>query len=137
MQFFIAYCIKSRYILYRKYDENRKLYMRLTEKELYKKFFDSLEQYKPLIFKDLAKDVLWPNTKTQIDASATICIENGPCFKALLEIVPIATPNNILIKSQILKSSIDTVKESELILIVVAPYISGKSATILADEQIS
>ena len=111
--------------------------MRLTEKELYKKFFNSLEQYKPLIFKDLAKDVLWPNTKTQIDASATICIENGPCFKALLEIVPIATPNNIRIKSSMLKSSINTISKPEQVLLVVAPYISGKSAQILADEQIS
>jgi hypothetical protein len=108
--------------------------MRLTEEKIKNELFNSIDKYKPLIIKDLSQESVFSNTNIRADAAGTVCIENGPCFKALFEIVSIATPNNILIKSKMLKS---TFNNSGQILFIVAPYISGKSAKILADEGIS
>ncbi|MBN2589857.1 MAG: hypothetical protein JXA96_08335 [Sedimentisphaerales bacterium] len=108
--------------------------MRLTEKQIIKELFNSKERYKPLILKDLYQDPLILNTDTRADAVAKICIENGPCLETVLEIVPVATPNNILNKSKLMKSLLNN---SEQLLLIVAPYISGKAAKILENEGIS
>jgi hypothetical protein len=108
--------------------------MRLKEEQIIKELFNSKEKYKPLIFKDLSQEILLPNTNIQVDAVGTICIENGACFKTLLEIVPIATPNNILNKAKLVKSLLNN---SEQLLLIAAPYISEKAAKILEDEGIS
>jgi len=56
----IAYFLKIRYILYRKYVDNRKITMRLTEEQVIQSLKSMGEQYAPLIINRLAKQVSLP-----------------------------------------------------------------------------
>lgn len=107
--------------------------MRLTEKQILKQLLDSADQYKPLKFEGFDKDFLL-SERARADGVARISVENGPGFKALLEIVPVATPMNIKQKSIML---IAEISDSPTIPMIVAPFIGRSSACILADRGIS
>lgn len=112
--------------------------MRLTEKQILKQLLDSADQYKPLKFEGFDKDFLL-SERARADGVARISVENGPGFKALLEIVPVATPMNIKQKSIMLIAEFATteISDSPTIPMIVAPFIGRSSACILADRGIS
>lgn len=73
----------------------------------------------------------------QVDAIMDCSIQNGPSFKAVVEIKTVATPQNILMGAQLLKAYVAGDKQVDQIPLLVAPYIGTKQAKILADNGIS
>ncbi|MFQ6115120.1 MAG: hypothetical protein ACE5NG_13735 [bacterium] len=66
-----------------------------------------------------------------------ISVENGPSFKVLVEIVPVATPKNIQQKSKMLIANLGRALRADVIPVIVAPFIGRNSSRILAEEGIS
>jgi hypothetical protein len=74
---------------------------------------------------------------SQVDAIMDCSIQNGPSFKAVVEIKTVATPQNILMGAKLLKACVASDEETDKIPLLVAPYIGMKQAKILADNGIS
>jgi hypothetical protein len=110
--------------------------MRLTEKEIIKQLRESAEQYKPLTFTGLEEESLLAN-KAKADAIVEVSIENGPSFKALVEIKTVANPKALLLACRALRAEFNRINRPDLVPMVVAPYIGNRQAKILADEGIS
>ena len=110
--------------------------MRLTEKEIVKRLWESAEQYKPLIFKGFEEESLLTKG-VRSDAVVNIPLENGPSFKAVVEITAVANPKTILEKCRLLRDELNRINESDLVPVIVAPYIGKKQIRILSDEGIS
>lgn len=110
--------------------------MRLTEKDIVKQLFESAEQYKPLVFLGLGEE---PDLAKGIkgDAVMKITLQNGPSFKVLLEIVPVATPKIISEKSRLMLDKPKGMNRANLIPVIIAPYIATKQAVMLAEQGIS
>jgi hypothetical protein len=64
-------------------------------------------------------------------------MENGPSFKAIVEITALANPKAVLGKCRLLRDELSRINEPDLVPVIVAPYISKRPAKILADEGIS
>ena len=110
--------------------------MRLTEEQIIQSLKTIGEQYAPLIINRLAKQVSLPGGR-QADAIIDFSIQNGPSFKAVMEIAPVSTPQNILRSARQLADYFGKAKKTNMVPIVVAPYIGAKQAMILADKGVS
>jgi len=110
--------------------------MRLTEKEVIKRLWESAEQYKPLIFKAFNERFLLADG-IQVDAVVEISLESGPSFTALVEIVPVATPKNVALKCGMLLDYVRKLNKPDLVPAIVAPYIGRKQAEILKGQRVS
>ncbi len=110
--------------------------MRLTEKEVVKRLWESAEQWKPLIFKGFEEEFLLTNG-VRSDAIVEISTENGPSFRAIVEIATVANPKAILQKCRLLRDELNQMNKPDLVPVIVAPYIGKRQTMILADEGIS
>jgi hypothetical protein len=110
--------------------------MRLTEKEVIQSLKKSSELYAPLIINSIKEQVSF-SEGNQVDAIIQFSIQNGLSFKAVVEIAPVATPENILIKARQLIDYESQLNKQDTIPLAVAPYIGIKQAQILMDKNIS
>ena len=110
--------------------------MRLTEKEIVKRLWESAEEYKRFIFMGFEEKFLLAKG-IKADAIVEISTENGPSFKAIVEIAAVANPKTVLQKCRLLRDELNRINEPDLVPVIVAPYISKSQAKILADEGIS
>jgi len=110
--------------------------MRVTEKEVIKQLWESVDQYKPLTFIKFEEEFLFTKG-VRPDAVVEVSIENGPSFKALIEIASVATPKNIVQKCNSLLDCIRKLNRPDLVPAIVAPYIAGKQAKLLAEQGVS
>jgi len=110
--------------------------MRITEKEVIKRLWESADRYKPLSFVKFDEEFLFI-TGVRPDAVVEVSIENGLSFKALIEIASVATPKNVAEKCNSLLDCIRKLNRPDLVPAIVAPYIAGKQAKILAERGVS
>jgi hypothetical protein len=110
--------------------------MRLTEEQVIQSLKSMGERYAPLIMKRIAEQVSLPEGR-QVDAVIEFSIQNGPSFKAVAEIKTVATPQNILMGARQLADYFGKAKKTNIVPLVIAPYIGAKQAKILADKGIS
>lgn len=110
--------------------------MRLAEKQIIQSLKSTDEKYAPLKINSLQEQVSLQDG-SQVDGIMDCSIQNGPSFKAVLEIKTIATPQNILMGAQSLKAFISNDDKEDKIPLLVAPYIGEKQAKILAEKGIS
>lgn len=128
--------LNIRYILYRKTVENRKIVMRITEKEIIKYLQEYRSQFAPLVIKRIEEHVELADGY-RADAVIEFSIEDGPDFKALVDIVSVSTPKNIREKSIQTTVYMNDLKKQNIVPLIIAPYIGKKQAQILKDEGIS
>lgn len=110
--------------------------MRLTTEQIVQSLKSTDGNYAPLMINSLQEQVSLLGG-SQVDAIMDCSIQNGPSFKAVVEIVPVATPQNILMAAQLLKTYVSKDEQADKIPLLVAPYIGTKQAKILADNGIS
>ena len=110
--------------------------MRLTEEQVIQFLKSMGERYAPLTINSLTEQVNMPDGY-QVDAVIDFSIQNGPSFKAVVEIKTVATPQNILMGARQLAAFVSNDKERDSVPLLVAPYIGMKQAKILADKGIS
>jgi len=110
--------------------------MRLTEEQVIQSLKNMGERYSPLMINSLAEQVSLPEG-SQVDAVIEFSIQKGPSFKAVAEIAPVSTPQNILRSARQLADYFDKAKKTNMVPLVIAPYIGAKQAKILADKGIS
>ena len=110
--------------------------MRLTEKQVRQSLTNMGERYAPLkIYRLTEQTSLLDGCK--VDVVIDFSIQNGPSFKAVVEIQTVATPQNILMGARQLASYIANNKEPDRVPLLVAPYIGTKQAKILEEKGIS
>ena len=73
----------------------------------------------------------------RVDAFIEFSIRNGPSFKAVAEIAPVSTPQNILRRARQLADYFGKAEKTNMVPLVIASYIGAKQAKILADKGIS
>ena len=110
--------------------------MRLTEKQIRQSLMNMDEIFAPLIVKIKIEQTSLPDGRN-IDVFLELSIQNGPSFKAVVEIKTVATPQNILLAAQLLKTYVADDEQEDKIPLLVAPYMGNKQAKILADNGIS
>ena len=110
--------------------------MRLTEEQVIQSLKNMGERYAPLMINSLAEQVSLPEGY-QVDAVIEFSIQNGLSFKAVAEIAPVSTPQNILRRARQLADYFGKAKKTNMVPLVIAPYIGAKQAKILADKGIS
>jgi len=110
--------------------------MRLTEIQVRQSLMNMDEMCAPLMVKSMTERTSLPDG-CNIDVFIEFSIQNGPSFKALVEIVPVATPQNILMGVRQLASYVVNDKEPDRVPLLVAPYIGTKQAKILEEKGIS
>jgi Fe2+ or Zn2+ uptake regulation protein len=135
-KFYVVYFLKIRYILYRKYANIRKITMRLTEEQIIESLKKTDRKYAPLIINGLQEQISLQD-RYKADAIMECSIQDGPSFKAVVEIKTVATPQNVLTGAQLLKAYVAKRKQADWIPLLVAPYIGSRQAEILADNGIS
>jgi hypothetical protein len=94
------------------------------------------EMCAPLMVKSMTEQTSLPDG-CNIDVFIEFSIQNGPSFRTVVEIVPVATPQNILMGAQLLKAYVSKDEQAGKIPLLVAPYIGTKQAKILAENGIS
>ncbi|MHC4204481.1 MAG: hypothetical protein ACYSTT_07500 [Planctomycetota bacterium] len=110
--------------------------MRLTEEQIIQSLKSMGQRYAPLMINSLVEQVSMPEGY-RINAVIEFSIQNGPSFKAVAEIAPVSTPQNILKRARQLTDYFSKAKETKMVPLVIAPYIGAKQAKILADNGIS
>jgi len=110
--------------------------MRITEREIIQHLQRAGDQYAPLTINRFEEQVLLPQGY-RIDAIIEFSIQDGPSFEAIVEIVPVPTPKNIIEKSRQLADYVSKINKPNIVPLVTAPYIGEKQANILADKGIS
>lgn len=110
--------------------------MRLTEKQVIRSLTNMGERYAPLTINRLTEQISLPDG-CQVDAIMDCSIQNGPSFKAVVEIKTVATPQNILMAVRQLASYIADDTEPDRVPLLVAPYIGMRQAKILEGKGIS
>ena len=110
--------------------------MRVTEREIIQYLQRAGEQFAPLRINRLEEQVNLPQG-FQADAIIEFSIQDGPAFKALVEITPVPTPKNILEKARQLADYMSKASKTNMIPMVIAPYIGKRQGQILADKGIS
>jgi hypothetical protein len=110
--------------------------MRMTEKQIIQRLRGATEQYAPLTVKKLDEQI-YLSERYQVDAIVEFSLQGGPTFEALIEIVTVATPKNVLEKSRVLVECVNEDSNSDRIPMIVAPYMGAKQARILAEKGIS
>ncbi len=115
--------------------------MRLTEKEILESIQRAGEQYAPLMINHLEEEFpLQPGSgHYTADAIIEFSVQGGSAFEALVEIVPVATPRNILDRIGRILEYISIVKDkkSALIPMIVTTYVGSRQAEILANKNVS
>lgn len=115
--------------------------MRLTEKEILKSLQCSDDRFAPLKIDRLEEEFpLQPGSGVyKADAIIEFSIQGGPAFEALIEVVPVATPRNILDKVGRLLEYIRVVRneKSDLIPAIISPFVNVRQAEILAAKGVS
>jgi len=109
--------------------------MRLTEEEIIRELQSNAESYAPLRMTRFEKEIQLRNCVA--DALAEFSIENGPSFRALIEITSASNPKTIRNACQSLFNYLQMVEAKDLIPILIAPYIGKQQIDILAREGIS
>ena len=110
--------------------------MRLTEKQVRQSLTNMGERYDPLTIYSVLEQTSGPDG-CKVDVLIEFSIRNGPSFKAVVEIIAVATPQNILMGTRQLASYIANDKEPDRVPLLVGPYIGTKQAKILAEKGIS
>jgi hypothetical protein len=110
--------------------------MRITEREIIQHLQRAGDQYAPLTINRFEEQVLLPQGY-RIDAIIEFSIQDGPSFEALVEITPVSTPKNIIEKSRQLADCLGEIARSDIVPLLIAPYIGTKQAKILEDKGIS
>jgi len=110
--------------------------MRLTEEQVIQSLKNMGERYSPLMINSIVEQVSMPEGY-RVNAVIEFSIQNGPSFKAVVEIKTVATPQNILKSARQLADYFGKVKKTNMVPLVIAPYIGAKQAKILADKGIS
>lgn len=110
--------------------------MRLTEEQVIQSLKNMGERYSPLMINSIVEQVSMPEGY-RVNAVIEFSIQNGPSFKAMVEIKTVATPQNILKSARQLADYFGKVKKTNMVPLVIAPYIGAKQAKILADKGIS
>lgn len=110
--------------------------MRVTEREIIQYLQRAGDQIAPLRINSFEEQV---NLQQgfQADAIIEFSIQDGPAFKALVEITPVPTPKNVLEKSRQLADYISKVNKPNIVPLIIAPYIGKRQGKILADKGIS
>lgn len=110
--------------------------MRLSEKECIERFQKTAGEYAPLELTRVMQQVpLTPGLRA--DAIIELAIPRGPSFKAVVEIMPSATPKKTREKCGALSDALNKTNDKTLVPLVIAPYIGKRQAEILAEEGIS
>lgn len=110
--------------------------MRLTEAQILDKLQNSSVQYTPLILVSIQKEVRTANGMIA-DAYIRFQLMDGPSFETLAEITSLASPKNIRMRSVHLLDLIRRTGRSDIIPLLIAPYISPKQAATLAETGTS
>ncbi len=110
--------------------------MRFTERETIQYLKNAPDRYAPLRISSLEQQVSLP-AGHRVDAVIKFSIQDGPSFEAMVEIAPVATPQNILKKALQLADYSSKAGRCDSVPMVIAPYIGKKQARILADKGIS
>lgn len=110
--------------------------MRLTTEQIIQSLKSTNGRYAPLMIKGFQEQVSLKNG-CKVDAIMDCSIQDGPSFRALVEIKTVATPQNVLAGAQSLKACVAGNRQADTIALFVAPYIGTKQARILADNGIS
>ena len=110
--------------------------MRLTTEQIIQSLMNMGEMCDPLMVKSVIEQTSLLDGRN-IDVFIEFSIPNGPSFKAVVEIKTVATPQNILMGAQLLKTYVADDEQEDEIPLLVAPYIGTKQAKILADNDIS
>jgi len=110
--------------------------MRLTEEQVIQSLKNMGERYSPLMINSIVEQVSMPE-EYRVNAVIEFSIQNGPSFKAMAEIAPVSTPQNILRSARQLADYFGKAKKTNMVPLVIAPYIGAKQAKILADKDIS
>ena len=110
--------------------------MRVTEREIIQYLQRAGDQFAPLRINRFEEQVNLPQ-EFQADAIIEFSIQDGPAFKALVEITPVPTPKNILEKSRLLFDYMSKASKPNMIPMVIASYIGKRQGQILADKGIS
>jgi hypothetical protein len=103
--------------------------MRLKKSDILEQFRQGAEKYAPLEIKSIVSG------DNNAESIIKFCIANGPCFKALAEVISAATPKNIsLFTNPLLKR---TFNDKEEILLLIVPYMGAEQTKILQKAGIS
>ncbi len=110
--------------------------MRLTEKEIIDRLWNSTSQYTPLAIEKLKEEP--PMIREfRPDVIVEVSLSGKPSFKALIEIVSVPSPKVIAQKCRQLLEYIGKLEKADLVPLIVAPYIGSRQADILAAEKVS
>ena len=106
--------------------------MRLTEQEIINKLNSLICNYLPLSLVKTAQE-----TNYNIDVEMEFAIQDGPRFKAAIELLTTATPKAITETINALKNAFAESSLQEIVPMIVAPYIGDKQAELLSNNNIS
>jgi len=110
--------------------------MRLKESEMIEQLQSDPGKFAPLTIKNIE----WTTSSSKdigADAFIDFCIEDGPCFKALVEVENVATPKNISLTVNQLSIFINRLNDKEIIPLTIVPYMRREQAYKLQQNGIS
>jgi hypothetical protein len=97
---------------------------------------ESQEGLGPLVIDRISPLTTAPES-FEVDALIEFSIQGGASFKAAAELLAISTPKAISQKLSVLKNLAPELKRSEMVPMIIAPYISRKDSARLIDEGVS
>jgi hypothetical protein len=109
--------------------------MRLKENEIIEQLKSNIEKYAPLAIKSIEREVVFANGRA--DALIEFCIDDGPCFKALVEFPSVATPRMIFVTSELIKGYLNNIADKTIVPVVIVTYMGEEQAKILQREGVS
>jgi hypothetical protein len=109
--------------------------MRLKESEIIDELTNLWDIFLPLRVKSIEKQSIV--SKYDIDAVIEFSIQDGPSFKAAVELLTISTPKAISKEAGILKECVLELKTQKMVPMIIAPYMSKKESDRLREEGIS
>ncbi|MFA5554463.1 MAG: hypothetical protein WCZ89_07020 [Phycisphaerae bacterium] len=109
--------------------------MRLTEKQVINSFKQLYGKSKP--FRITMRKSQVAKSAVQVDAIGAVELEKGKCAEAAIAFVTVASPQNLLNKSIILKQAVKNLNKKNVIPLIAAPYIGDKQMKILDETGIS
>jgi len=110
--------------------------MRLKESEMIEQLQKEPDKFAPLTIRNID----WTTSSSKdigADAFIDFCIEDGPCFKALVEVKNVATPKNISLTVNQLSIFINRLNDKEVIPLTIVPYMRMEQANKLHQNGIS
>jgi hypothetical protein len=109
--------------------------MRFKESEIIDELTNQEDIFLPLKVKGIERQ--YRISQYVIDAAIEFSIQDGPSFKAAVELLTISTPKIVSQKARILKEYAFELKAKKLVPMIIAPYISKKESERLLEEGIS